>query len=92
MAPNSVDDLVDIPKRIANKFYSVMDKVPDPGKWIHGKQDTSYQDDMVKKANESFAKDAANKKKVSGGNGKPTAAQRKPPAKKTIQRKRVAGK
>ncbi len=61
MAEDLVDGLTTLPKRMSNKFYEIMDKVPGPKK----KVDTSWHDEMLRKANDSFKEDAAKKKVAS---------------------------
>ena len=63
-----------------NKFSNFMDKIT-PSK----KRDTSWHDDMLAKANASFAKQAVGKKSASKRSKKRTA----PLSKKRIPRKKV---
>ena len=83
-------DLIEGVKRAVRKTENAINKTPTADDF--GKKDTTWHDSMVKNASESFRKDSANKRKVGGSDGKTGTEQKKPAAKKTIQRKRVAGK
>jgi hypothetical protein len=93
-----VDDLVDAAKfgPVRRKISEYLDKVPDPTKLFQKKEEKSSStfkyDGPKEKEAQRKASEAANKKKVNVGNAKTSAATKKPPVKKTIQRKRVAGK
>jgi hypothetical protein len=76
-------DMFEAPKRQLRKFLDFMDKIPDPGKLFEGKKDTSWHDDMVRKATESFTKAAPKKEAMLGG--KKAAA--KKAAKKTVRKR-----
>ena len=76
--------IADVFKKVYRAVSGTADAVPTPEK----KVDTSWHDDEVKKANESF-KAAAEKRKVGGAEGKTGTTQKKTGAKKTL--KRVAG-
>lgn len=64
--------LTGLPRTIANKFYSAMDRVPDP---IKPRQDTSWHDSMVRDANKGF-RDAAAKKRTAAPKKKTRTAAR----------------
>jgi hypothetical protein len=92
MADNAASDFIGGARRIADAFYNTMDKIPTP----HRKVDTSWHDEMVEKANESFRKAAEKDKTKRKAQGKlPGAGTRglKKAAKKKIGgRKRATGK
>ena len=92
-----VDELVDTVTLgpVRRKISEYMDKVPDPGKLFQKKEEkpsTPFKYDGPKEKEAQRKASEAAKKKVNAGDTKPSAAIKKPPVKKTIQRKRVAGK
>lgn len=92
MADNAASPIISGARRIADTFYNAMEAIPTP----HRKVDTSWHDEMVKKANESFRKAAEKDKARRKPQGKlPGAAAsglKKTAAKKKGGRKRAATK
>jgi hypothetical protein len=78
-------------RKLANTVEGWINKIPTPSK----KKDTSWNDEMVRKANESFRKaeekKAQRKKPVAGPANKAAVAKKKT-AQKDTPKKRVAGK
>jgi hypothetical protein len=92
MSRDAVSGLVDSAHRVADTFENTLMAIPTP----HRKVDTSWHDEMVRKANESFREAAEKDKTKRKAQGKlaGTAAsgQKKAAAKKKGGRKRVASK
>jgi hypothetical protein len=89
------NEIVDYFNKGKGYVQKYLDAVPDPKSLFQkkGSTATSFKFDGPKEKEEQRkASESSNKKKVSGGNAKLSAATQKPPAKKTIQRKRVAGR
>jgi hypothetical protein len=92
MSRDAVSGLVDSAHRVADTFENTLMAIPTP----HRKVDTSWHDEMVRKANESFREAAEKDKTKRKAKGKlaGTAAsgQKKATAKKKGGRKRATGK
>jgi hypothetical protein len=83
----AAEPIIDLARKASSNVEKFFSYVPTYEK----KKDTSYEDDMVRKANESFLK-ASQKKKMVKTTQSTTSTKKKPTAKKVNPKKRVAGK
>jgi hypothetical protein len=84
----AAEPIIDLARKASSKVEKFFSYVPP---YENKKKDTSYEDDMVRKANESFLK-ASQKKKMVKTTQSTTSTKKKPTAKKVNPKKRVAGK